>query len=183
MYLDPSAKGDVITRESFKSTKTSPQKTKHTRGQVNKLLTMGFDRVALLDIIANPPSTGDQGAAWLSALGNADRSAQAMRRDLANRLPGDSPAGHYVWSVGAVVGGDESRRGAGAPRPLRLAIQNPFLLKSDETKAHRNELEVNLIREFEKIAAPLHLRFVFEDCGKCRTIHYDLADCNERMAF
>jgi hypothetical protein len=45
---------------------------------------MGFDRVALLDIIANPPVSGDDGQAWLIAADVAGRSSQAMAAELKN---------------------------------------------------------------------------------------------------
>jgi hypothetical protein len=50
------------------------------------LLEMGFDRVGLLDIIANPPVSGVDGGAWMVALDVADRSRRAMLPDRAVEL-------------------------------------------------------------------------------------------------
>jgi hypothetical protein len=60
---------------------------------------MGFDRVALLDIIANPPVSGIDGQAWFTAFNVADLSMQAFLPDLKSRLPLNSPAGHFVWPI------------------------------------------------------------------------------------
>jgi hypothetical protein len=173
-YLNPQA--DAISRENLRSTKTSKQKIVHTRAQLRDLLRMGFDQVALLDIIANPPVSGLDGQAWFIAAEVAERSRRAMLPNLENRLPDNSPFGHFVWSSGAVVGGDESRRGAGCPVQLRPAVQNP-LLGGAEVKASRREVEENLRIELERIPAPHNLRVILRDCGKCGQLHSDVSSC------
>jgi hypothetical protein len=64
-YWEPCAGG-------LKSTKSG--KTRKIRRQVESLLEMGLDQVALLDIIANPPVSGPNGGAWISALNVAATS-------------------------------------------------------------------------------------------------------------
>jgi hypothetical protein len=174
-YLHPQA--EEISRGGLKSTKTSRQNVRRTQRQIQGLVEMGFDRIALLDIIANPPVSGLDGQAWIVALDVADLSMKAMLPDLRRRLPVDCPAGHFVWSAGAIVGGDESRRGAGSPIELRPAIQNPLLQGNEEVKAHRFETDANLRREFGKIPAPLNLRVIFADCEKCGQLHSGVDAC------
>ena len=61
------------------------------------------------------------------------------------RLPEGSPAGQFVWSVGSVVGGDESMRGAGAPQLLRSPALNPaFESKDEEVLNNRKALLQNI---------------------------------------
>lgn len=177
-YLDP--KGQTISRQHLKSTKTSKPKTEHTRAQLLTLLRMGFDKVALLDIIANPPMSGLDGQAWFNALNIADLSRRAFIHDLNNRVPANSPVGHYVWSIGAIVGGDESQRGAGSPLEIRPAIQNPLLMDQD-VRRHRTELEVNLKDQFLALPVPRILRLLFVDCEKCDHIHSDQDECRPQI--
>ncbi len=173
-YLNPQAEG--ISRESMKSTKASKPRVRRIRGKLESLLEMGFDSVGLLDIIANSPVSGVDGGAWFVALDVADRSKRVMLTDLANRLSEDSPVGHYVWSAGAVVGGNESRRGAGAPEQLRPSLPNPLLVQ-ETRRICRHEVQVNLHNELEAIPAPLNLRVILEDCQSCGKIHSDLSLC------
>ena len=93
---------------------------------------MGFNRVALLDIIANPPGHGLDGQAWLAGSSIAGRTMDAMLPVLEQRLPSESCVGHYVWSAAAVAGADERWRGGGAPIERRAAAENP-LLSTDVT--------------------------------------------------
>ena len=137
---------------------------------------MGFDRVALLDIIANPPVSDWDGQAWFTALNVADLSRKALANDLKNRLPVNSPAGHYVWSIGAVTGGAETKREADAPLELHAGTQNP-LLQDEEVKACRAAINQSLCSELGKLPGPRNLRAVFVDCEKCGQIHSDLNVC------
>jgi hypothetical protein len=177
-YLSPNAKR--VSLESIKSTKASLQKLRRMRAQVAGLVQMGFDRVALLDVIANPPATGLDGQAWLVAADIAGRSRRCMQPILNDRLPRASPAGHFVWSVGAVVAGDESSRGAGCPLELRRATENLFLHRTEQTKASRQEVENNLRREFERIRAPCELIILLRDCDRCGQIHPENSSCPTR---
>jgi hypothetical protein len=137
---------------------------------------MGFDRTILLDIIANPPVSGPDGQAWFTALDVSDLSRRALDYDLKNRLPANSRAGHFVWSIGSVVGGDETRRGAGSPIELQSGVHNP-LLKDEAVKARRSEINESLHNELGKLTAPRNLRAVFLDCEKCGQIHADVDMC------
>jgi hypothetical protein len=114
---------------------------------------MGVDRVALLDVIANPPSDRLNSTAWLEAAGRAQHSLTAMRDILEARLPSGAAASQFVWSAGAIVGGDESIRGAGIPYMLRSGRMNPALDARDaEVLANRKVLLAH-IRDAERVAS------------------------------
>lgn len=168
-YLSPRAQR--VIREELKSTKTSRSKLAHTRAQIMSLLNLGFDRVILLDMIANPPMSGNgDGQPWIAAATLADMSRRAMLPDLKNRLPSNSPAGHFVWSIGSVAGGDESQRGAGVPIEIRAAVQNPFLERTD-IQENRATIEDNLSKELQRLPQPRNLSVLFQDCINCGQIH------------
>jgi hypothetical protein len=175
-YLDPSA--DHISENAIKSRKSSQSDVRHTRAQVKSLLQMGFDRVVLLDIIANPPATGPDGQAWLLSSYIAKKSTGAMFPVLKDRLPADSLAGHWVWSAGAVAGGDETRRGAGAPVELREAYENLFLKSDPGTISQRREMERRLNTLLAGLPSPRDLPAVFIDCRSCRRIHRLMDVCD-----
>lgn len=168
-YLDPCA--DRISSDVLRSTKPSPRKVAKVRRQVESLLGMGLDEVALLDIIANPPVSGPDGGAWISSLAVAAESAAAMASTLNGRLPEECDAGHWVWSSGAVVGGYEFQRGAGCPQELRPSKGNGRLESSSAVGGLREELERNLRIIFSQFATPLVFPAVFVDCRDCGTVH------------
>ena len=90
------------------------ERSEHARTQIDELVEMlPFNRVALLDVIVNPPLSGTDGQAWMAAAATAVNSLQQMMPALTARLPPDSPAGHFVVPWGAVAGGTESCRGTG----------------------------------------------------------------------
>jgi hypothetical protein len=105
---------------------------------------------------------------------------RALANDLKDRLPANSPAGHYVWSIGSVDGGNETQRGAGVPVQLRSGIQNPLLM-DDEVIHRRSDVNMHLEKEFAKLPAPRSLRAVFLDCEKCGEIHSDLNRCQPKL--
>ena len=137
---------------------------------------MGFNRFALLDFIANPPVTGNNSQAWLEAWYVAQRSVMfersrgGMSDVLGERLPDNSPSGHWVLSMGAVVGGDESMRGAGSPKKLREARDNP-LLQNSVTQANRKEMEANLSSILASLSMPRSFPVIFVNCRACGKIH------------
>jgi hypothetical protein len=154
------------------STKSSPRKVYGIRKQIDSLLKMGLDRVALLDVIANPPSDGANSQAWMVAAHQARTSLEATREILAGRLPDDSASGHFVWASGSVVGGDESMRGAGVPALLRQPVTNPALAAADEkVLANRRTLLQRIPRLFADTAAPRYFPIVFIDCQECHRLH------------
>ncbi len=179
-YLSPQAPS--ISREHLKSTKTSDQKVRKMREQVNHLLESGFNRVALLDVITTPPVSGIDGQAWLNAAAVADSSTRAMGPDLKTRLLPDSPAGHYVWSLGAVVGGDESRRGSSSVIEMRPAQENPLLSNDPRVRERRREVDENLGKLFTSLPKPLNLRVIFLDCPECKQIHHLDSACLRPLA-
>lgn len=175
-YLNPQA--NSISREHLKSTKASVQKVTHLRQQVNGLLEMGFNRVALLDVIASPPASGPDGGAWVTAAVVAEEARHAMSHDLNGRLPLVSPAGHCVYSIGAVVGGYEAYRGAVSADWRREAIDNPLLAKDPVVRGRREEVEENLLKIFEALPKPLNLRTAYCDCPDCKQVHLEGKPCN-----
>jgi hypothetical protein len=155
-----------------KSARYSPEKQKRIRGQVDRLLQMGFNKVVLLDIIANPPMSGTDLQAWHAASWMAEESMNAMYGVLKDRLPANSPSGHWVMPWGAVAGGDESMRGSVRLKELRKAIENP-LLQNSVTQAHRKEMEQNLRTILASLPQPRSLTksVIFIDCRKHGTVH------------
>jgi hypothetical protein len=177
-YLDASA--GRIAAEALKSTKSSSPKTGKIRKQVESLLEMGLNHVVLLDMIANPPVSGPDGGAWISALGVASESISAMSPILGKRLPEGCEAAHWVWSIGSVVGGDEYHRGAGAPIELKPSRGNPRLANSVVTRSMRYEMEQNLRVMLSRFPTPLVWPAIFVDCKDCGSVHglpWDGAAC------
>jgi hypothetical protein len=168
-YLDPRA--ERISKDALKSTKSSAAKVNKVRRQVHSLLNMGFDHAVLLDIIANPPVTGPDGGAWISALGVASESVAAMSTLLNERLPQECEVAHWVWSGGAVIGGDELHRGAGCPLELRASRGNSQLLTSTTTQSVRREMESRLAALLSEFPIPVSFPVVFADCRVCGTLH------------
>ncbi|HLZ00346.1 MAG TPA: hypothetical protein VKT33_14905 [Candidatus Angelobacter sp.] len=149
----------AASRPNFKSAEASAA---HTRAQVGSLLRMGFDRVALLDIIANPQLSGlDEPMAGC---------------DFKNRLPEHSPAGHYVWSMG-----NEMQRGTDSAAELKAGRQNP-LLHDVEVKARRAAINESLYNELQKLPVPRSLPAVFVDCEECGRLHSGLDICKPSRA-
>jgi hypothetical protein len=161
-YWEPCAEG-------LKSTKSG--KTRKIRKQIESLLEMGLDQVALLDIIANPPVSGPNGGAWISALNLADMSRDAMFPIVRGRLEDECEAAHWVWSIGAVVGGDELCRGAGAPIEVRPGRGNSRLVNVIKAQLARQEVEQHLREMFTKLQAPTIFPAMFVDCRDCGIVH------------
>jgi len=170
-------KASEITPDDIKAGKNSPEKQRGIGKEIDKLLGMGFNKVALFDFIANPPMTSHiDGQAWLSAGVMAAISAEAMSQKkmhsnssehtegvLQGRLPIDSPAGHWLIPTGAVDGADERYRGAGVPRERRRANDNPFL-HTPEVMKRREEMEKSLAAILGRFPLPRSLPVVFVCC-------------------
>lgn len=166
--VDPFEKG--IDESDMKSTKSSRQKVKKIRSEVDKLESLGFDKIALLEVIANPPADGVNLGAWMNASAIADKTEQAMKRIISNRLPADSIAGHWVLSLGAVAGGDEIMRGSSYPTQYRLPQKNNFIIGS-EVDARRQMMEKNITSILNKLPNPNSLPALYINCRSCRMIH------------
>jgi hypothetical protein len=160
----------VVSPETLKSTKSSPQNTKRIRQGVERLSKMGFNRVALLDLIANPPVGGPGSESWFNASTAAGLSSEAMDSVLRERLPSETSAGHLVLSIGAVESGLEEHRGALSLRMLRGTLDNPRL-NTPEGLARRKEIESNLLKVLAYLPQPKYLFAVFDDCPKCGSVH------------
>lgn len=177
-FLHPEA--NEITVKTVRSKKSSPKKVKKIREQVQRLLDMGFNKVALLDLIANPPASGINSQAWVNASGIAAASEKVMSPILKGRLPDDSLAGHWSCSIGAVAGGDETMRGAGGSVKYREPQEN-VLLEGSDVHTRRQELEKNLSALLGSLPQPRDLPVLFINCKVCRKIHrsYLNDECNK----
>ncbi|HXQ36387.1 MAG TPA: hypothetical protein VN843_20410 [Anaerolineales bacterium] len=159
----------AITFDDMRSTKASPQKKRKIRLEIDKLLKLGCDQVVLLDLIANPPTDGINIGAWHNASITSVKTETAMAEVLADRLPPDSIAGHWVYSIGAVVGADETIRGTGLPQRYRDAQQN---VRSSETKSLRPQLNHGITEILSGVAYPYSLPALFMNCRSCKRIHH-----------
>lgn len=158
-----------ISIDDMKSTKASPQKTRKIRLEIEKLISLGCDRVALLDLIANPPADGVNMGAWHNVSVIALKTESAMAEVLSNRLPPDCTAGHWVYSVGAVAGGDETVRGSGLPQQYREARPVVRPLTSD---AQRTDLNGAITNILSRVSPPYFLPAVYMNCRVCKRIHH-----------
>jgi hypothetical protein len=168
-YLPVEAK--EITAETIKSKKSSPKKIRKIQLEIERMLQMGFDKVALLDIIANPPASGIHGEAWEKAANVSNASLEEMLPILQKRLPENSPAGHWVFSLGSVIGSDETKRGSLTLENLRRPSENPYLQKDPETRSRRKEIEKGLSIIFSKFPSSHRFPVIFIDCRSCGKIH------------
>ncbi len=170
LSLDVDPFKEDLDASDMKSTKSSRQKTKKIRLEVDKLESLGFDRVGLLEIIANPPADGINLNAWAVASAIADRTEKAMEKIINNRLPPDSIAGHWVYSFGAVAGGDELMRGSGYTNQYRIPKKNNFVISSD-IEARRRMMEHNITSILSKLPNPNSLPALYINCRSCGAIH------------
>lgn len=166
----------------LEAAKSSAQKVKGIRKQVDWLGRMGLDHFGLLDVIGNQPSFKKDGG-YLGALERSVQSQTAMWSILAERLPPESRAAHFVWSAGAVGGGDERIRGTGQPLLLRKPRANPRVEAGNpETLTHRAALLSNIPIVLAHLPAPRYFPVVFVDCRICQSIHYlDDPMCQRKM--
>ena len=158
-----------ISLDDMKSTKASPQKKRKIRLEIDKLLRLGCDRVGLLDLIANPPAHGMNMGAWHNASITSEKTESAMAAVLADRLPPDSAAGHWVYSVGAVAGADETVRGTGLPQQYREARRNILSSEPDSLRRQLNQGVTNLLSTIDR---PYSLPALFLNCRLCKRIHH-----------
>lgn len=179
-FLDPRA--SEISEDTIKSKKSSWQAVRKIRLKVDRLLEMGFDKVALLEFIANPPVSGLNGQAWMRASDIAYASERAMASVFKSRLPDDSVAGHWVCSIGAVVGGDETMRGSGGSTEYRK-INNNVFTNDSITHKRRQEMEINLKRILGDLPAPHSFPVLYINCKPCGKIHRSYVDnsCNSAI--
>jgi hypothetical protein len=161
------------------ATKDSKSHVNDIRKQVNRLGRMGFDRMALLDVIANLPNGGVNSNAWLEAGGRAQDSLEKMKNILDVRLPHGTPAAQFIWSVGAVIGGDESDRGAGAPKMLRRGLLNPALAaRNAKVLANREVLLARMSQILKGLPQPTYFPAIFAGCRVCKKIRrFEDSEC------
>jgi len=157
-----------ISSDDMKSTKASPQKKRKIHLEIEKLFRLGCDQVGLLDLIANPPADGINMAAWHNASITSEKIETAMAGVLADRLPSESAAGHWVYSIGAVAGADETVRGTGLPQRYREAQQNILSSATDGLRPQLNQGVTNIL---STVARPYSLPALFLNCRSCKRIH------------
>lgn len=166
------------------SAKGSRGHVKDIRKQVTRLEKMGIDRTALLDVIANPPSDGVNSNPWLEAAGRAHNSRREMKNILEARLPGGTAAAQFVWSVGAVMEGDERVRGAGVPMMLRPGLMNPALAAGDAgVLDNRRVLLARISDTLGRLPRPTWFPAIFAGCRVCKGIrqfHESTCPCTRR---
>lgn len=150
------------------------------RKQVTGLQKMGFDHVALLDVIANRPASGVGMDAWTAAGWQAHDSRQAMLGILQHRLEPNSEVHHFALSIGAVIGGDENLRGAGMPIPIHPGTTN-YDSKNRMMVANRFGMNQNIRQLLARHPAPHFYPHVFIDCDLCGEIH-QVGACQSCMA-
>jgi hypothetical protein len=166
------AKCGYLSRDGkMKSTKAGPGKVHDLHKEIQKLLNLGFNTVALLEFIANPPSSGVDTEAWVTAADVASDSTTRMSDIFSNRLPEGSPAGHGICSIGAVIGGDETLRGSVVETLLRQPRANSQL-ENAETKVRRREMELNLSKMLGNLPRPRSFPVIFIRCKKCEVAHW-----------
>lgn len=159
-----------------RSTKSSRKKAEEIQDQINGLLAMGLDRVALLDVIATHPSDGVGSQPWSNAQVEAGNALRAADRFIGERLATDSPAGHFVVSVGSVVGGDEMYRGALSSRTIRLPQPNPRA-EDPAGQPIRQALTRQLHELLTLLPQPRHFPVVLIHCPRCRQVHHTQYSC------
>lgn len=158
--------------DRLKAAKFSDGKVAGIRSQIDWLEKIGLDRFGLLDVIGNEPAYQEDGGYW-GAMDRSFRSLDAMRSILAGRLPPASPAAQFVWPAGAVGGGDESMRGAGAPVMLKPPAGNPRLAANEpEALANRAAMLQNIPKLLAHILPPRYFPVEFIDCRRCGTVHF-----------
>jgi|GEM_PF-1772287 len=158
-----------VTLTDMKSTKASARKQRKIRLEIEKLKRLGCDRIALLDVIANPPADGVNMGAWHNPSVIALKTEDAMQQVLANRLPRECAAAHWVYSVGAVAGGDETFRGSGLPQQYREAEPTA---RAGISEAQRAELNGSIVDILSRVSPPYFLPAVYLNCRLCKRIHH-----------
>jgi hypothetical protein len=149
------------------SAKPYPEDVASLREQVNGLTLLGLDRVALLDVIATEPANGSDIYAWFAARNIAEGALKAMDQVLSDRLPPYSPAGHIALSPGAVVGGDESFRGA----PIVKVLRAGDVAAAGAQIPDRERLNSALQKALRAQTKPKFFPAVYVQCVECARIH------------
>lgn len=122
---------------------TKRGKARDIRKQIGGLLKMAFDRVVLLDVIANEPATGAGIGAWTTAAWRAHDNLKEMRPIFDQRIISGCKVDHFAISIGSVVGKPENLRGAGRPTCLHLGGTN-FDRKDVQAVSIRSQLNCNI---------------------------------------
>ncbi len=108
--------------------------------------------------------------AWSNASMIADKTEKAMAKIFSNRLLPNSIAGHWVYSLGAVAGGNEAVRGAGYPNQYRTPQPNNFATGTDSYNC-RQAVAERVTSIFKCMPNPYSLPALYINCRTCRVIH------------
>ena len=169
--------------KSFKDYSQKKDKKNEIYLKINELIKTGFNKVVLLDIIANPKSSGNGLESWIHAGCVAGNSIDEIKEALAKRIPADSIAGHLVYSEGPVCGGDTTLRNAPKINLIKHAYGNNSF--TADNKINKKIFEILKERE-KKLLKDESLKpqfpFVLIDCRLCGEIH-GLDEClnNEKL--
>lgn len=158
-YLPWDAPG--ISDDEMRSRKASKSDVKGIRKQVDKLLTLGFNKVGLFEFVINPPSNGIDNQPWNAVARTVGRSMDTMKKIFSERLPENSTAGHGASSFGGVFGREEHQSGVYEYPIFRVARSNPHLAQEGSVKANQREMERNLSQILQEIQPPRNTPAVF----------------------
>ncbi len=166
-----SEKDDI---KSFKDYSKKKNKKNEIYLKINELIKTGFNKVVLLDIIANPKSLGNGIVGWFNAGELAHNSFEKIEKALINRVPADSIVGHLVYSEGPVEGGNTTLRNAPYINLIKSACENNH--SNSAKRKEINEAIFGILKEREeKLLQDKSLRiqfpFVLIDCRSCGKIH------------
>src|SRR5213593_2134885 len=131
---------------------------------------MGFDRVVLLDIIANEPVSGVGIEAWLNASSRAHDATERMRSVLNDRITSGAAVDHFALSIGAVTGGEESLQGCGQPTLLHRGPPN-FHGGDRNQISNRDTMNRNVRTFLKDQPKPSSYPCVYIDCKICQRMH------------
>jgi hypothetical protein len=152
------------------SEKDSPKKIEKLRLQLDRLLQMGMDMVALLDVIGNDPTDGP--GAYLEAGLRAQESARKFQPIIEARLTDEIPAAQFCWAVGSVFDRDEGFSGGGGLLTLRQGLTNPLLENGNaKTLENRKIMLQNVTVMLGSITVPRYCPVFFIDCQDCGRLH------------
>jgi hypothetical protein len=155
---------------------------KAIKAQLPRMIEIGFNRIALLDIVATPPSSSDlSGQAWLKAAEIGSEAIEALARKLdALELQAYPFVGHSILGWGSVAGGNEMRRGAPGLSVRLPSLENPFL-KQPAVEIRKSAMWRRATELLSRLPPPGNsnsnfLPLMTRFCQHCKLLHrFDLS--------
>lgn len=165
-YVKYSSEGNVV----FTSSRGWHQSHKNAiLHQLPRIVKLGFDRTILLDIICTPPSSGENGQAWLQAGLSAWNASDVIRSKI-ERGAKRQPFEHWLLGWGSVVGGSENWRGAPILNRIQHCEQN-IQMNKPEISSIRMVIANRISDLLHPLSPPLELPLVTRYCKNCRSLH------------